>query len=304
MLPHLRSFGGDESGIKRVIEHYFNYAKEFDIEYVEQEPYDLAASHAGTMPGADVAICHGLYWTADYSADGWEWEMNERVIKVLRLAKEITVPSSWVAETIKREMRVSPHVIGHGVEWDEWQEPCEKYNYILWNKNRISDVCTPIPVSILAKKYPHIKFFATFYTPNEIVPENVRVSGVIPHSEMRAVIKQAGIYLATTKETFGIGTLEAMASGCAILGFAHGGNLDLVKHGINGYLASPNNYEDLCSGLEYCLANHVVLGKNSRELARQWTWRAACEKLRNVYDLAMDKKFRLPYKIPESEYKV
>jgi len=96
--------------------------------------------------------------------------------------------------------------------------------------------------------------------------------------------------------------LEAMASGLPVLGFAHGGNLDLVKHGVNGYLAPPNNYEALCNGLNYCLTNAKVLGDNSREMAKAWTWKAACEKLREVYDLAMYDKDDLPLTIPESEY--
>jgi len=304
MVPQLKAFRSDESGIKRVVEAYHAYAKETDIEYVSDgSPYDLVVAHAGSKEGADVAINHGLYWTADYNADGWEWEMNAQVIKTLRMAKEITVPSSWVAETLKRDLRVNPHVIGHGIEWEDWQDKVDHLTFVLWNKNRASDVCDPTPVAYLAKKFPKIKFFTTFYPPEEVL-SNVRVSGVLSHPDMKKIIKSAGIYLATTKETFGIGVLEAMASGLPILGFAHGGNLDLVKHGVNGYLAVPNNYEDLCVGLEYCIKNLKILGDNSRELSRGFTWRNACIKLRHVYDLALGKKYHLPYIIPESEYRV
>lgn len=293
MLPQLESFRADESGIKRVVEAYHAYAKEFDIEYVpDGHPYDLCVAHAGTRIGADVAINHGLYWTADYESDKWEWGTNADVISVLRQALEITVPSNWVAETFKRDMRVSPHVIGHGIDWAGWQEKSEKLPIILWNKNRASDVCDPTPVTVLADKYPKLKFVTTFL-PNKLNTnpyDNVRVIGVINHADMKTLIMSSSVYLATTKETFGIGVLEAMASGLPILGFAHGGNLDLVQHGVNGYLAVPNNYEDLCAGLEYCVAYKDVLGENSRYMASKWTWRSACEKLRHVYDLALEQK--------------
>lgn len=308
MLPQLTSLRSDESGIKRVVEAYHRYAKHFDIEYIkdENEPYDLCAAHAGTRVGADVAINHGLYWTADYEASKWEWNTNAEVISVLRQALEITVPSNWVAETFKREMRIAPHVIGHGVEWEEWQDNPEKLPIILWNKNRFSDVCDPTPVVVLAKKYPKLKFVTTFMPAkeSEVSYDNIRVTGLLPHSEMRELVKCCRIYLATTKETFGIGVLEAMASGVPILGFAHGGNLDLVKHGINGYLAIPNNYEDLCMGLEYCVAYSDELGSNGREMARQWSWKSACEKLRNVYDLALAKKVVLPTMLSKEAYTI
>jgi len=304
MLPQLKSFRNDESGIKRVVEAYHDYSKETDVEYVDDgASYDLVVSHAGTKAEADVAINHGLYWTADYEADGWEWDLNSQVIKALRMAKEITVPSNWVAEVFKREMRVNPHIIGHGIDFNLWQDKSEHYPFVLWNKNRISDVCSPVPVMILAKKYTNIRFFTTFYPQHEDVPSNVRVSGKLNHSDMKSVIKSALVYLSTTKETFGIGVLEAMASGLPILAFAWGGNLDLVQHGVNGYLAAINNYEDLSNGLEYCMKNAQVLGENSRELAKKWGWREACVKLRNVYDLALSKKYKLPLTIPEREYK-
>lgn len=307
MIPQLSSFRSEESGIKRVIEAYHAYSKETDVEYVKDDsPHDLVVAHAGSLVGADVAINHGLYWTADYEADTWEWGVNAEVVSVLRQALEITVPSTWVAETFKREMRVSPHVIGHGIEWEEWQEKVDKLPIILWNKNRASDVCDPTPVVVLAKQFPKLKFVTTF-VPNGVKGdelENVRVTGLLPHNEMKEVVMSCSIYLATTKETFGIGVLEAMASGVPILGFAHGGNLDLVKHGVNGYLAQPGNYEDLVNGLEYCALYKEDLGNNGRALAREWTWKSACEKLRKVYDLALEKKVTPPMKIPESAYKI
>jgi hypothetical protein len=307
MIPQLSSFRSEESGIKRVIEAYHAYSKETDIEYVEDDsPHDLVVAHAGSLVGADVAINHGLYWTADYEADTWEWGVNAEVISVLRQALEITVPSNWVAETFKREMRVYPHVIGHGIEWEEWQEKTDKLPIILWNKNRFSDVCDPTPIVVLAKNFPKLKFVTTFVPKNMKGDDldNLRVTGLIPHYEMKQLVMSSSIYLATTKETFGIGVLEAMASGVPVLGFAHGGNLDLVRHGVNGYLAQPGNYEDLVNGLEYCVLYKEALGDNGRELAREWTWKKACEKLRKVYDLALEKKSIPPVKISERAYKL
>lgn len=286
MVPHLQHFRSEESGIKRVVDAYFRYLPQFGIELVGPgQSYDLKATHAG-MAGADcdVAHLHGLYWTADYSAAHWEWKANQSVIASIRAAKQVTVPSRWVAEVLQRDMRFTPHVIGHGIEWDAWQHTTPNGGYVLWNKNRTGDVCNPAPMAELARRFPHVPFVSTF------APEpaaNVTAIGVVPHEEMKRWVQGATVYLATTKETFGIGILEAMAAGVPVLGFRHGGVCDLVQHGVNGYLAEPGNDEDLEAGLAYCLKHRAVLGANGRDLARAHTWERVAEQVAGVYRLAL-----------------
>jgi len=139
IVPGLHFFRSHESGIKRVVEAYCKYLPEFGVEVVGEDigDYDIKAVHAGMAPDCDVAHLHGLYWTSDYEAQAWEWRANSSVVANLRGAKEVTVPSEWVAMTIKRDMRFSPHVIPHGIEWDEWAHHLEQDGgYVIWNKNR------------------------------------------------------------------------------------------------------------------------------------------------------------------------
>jgi glycosyltransferase involved in cell wall biosynthesis len=287
IVPSVEDFAAEESGIKRVIEAYTKYLPLYDWEVVgKDQPYDIRVSHAGAAP-AHVAHLHGLYWTANYLANNWEWRANRDIADSIRSSQIITVPSSWVAETIKRDMHVNPFVLGHGIDWDKWQEsvPFSDF-YVLWNKNRTGDVCDPTPFYKLAQRFPETRFISTFAPIEARGMNNVLVTGLMPHHEMMQVVKQAGIYLSTTKETFGIGILEAMASGVPVLGYAEGGICDLVQHGVNGYLAVPGNLDDLTDGLAYCLQHNKVLGSNGREMARQWTWERAVQKVAIVYDLA------------------
>jgi len=254
MLPSLDSLSREESGIRRVIEAYHRYLPALGVEFVgSADEADVTAGHAGAAIGVDVLHCHGLYWTADYPASSWEWKINANLAEAARRARVITVPSTWVAETFKRDMRVSPVVLPHGIEWDEWQGDEPARGYVLWNKNRVGDVCDPSPIRDLARRFPRVTF-ATTYAP-ERAPSNVRAFGLVPHEAMRRIVKAAGVYLATTKETFGIGILEAMAAGVPVLGYGHGGILDLVEHGVSGYLARPGDLDDLAEGLAYCISN-------------------------------------------------
>lgn len=287
MLPILKSFKGRESGIKRVIEAYHRYGSDFGIDFVKPGAgHDLSVIHAGasTEP-CDVAMLHGMYWTADYAASEAEYQTNARIVASLRTAKEITVPSNWVAETFRRELRVDPWIIPHGIEVDEWQHDEEDGGYILWNKNRTGvDVCNPGAVGVLAERFPDHLFLSTF-AEREDLP-NVKTLGLIPHADMKVVVQRAHIYLSTVKETFGIGVLEAMASGVPVLGWAEGGNLDLVQHGINGYLARPGDWDDLEAGFAYCHQHRATLGANGRELVKEWTWAKTMEKLVACFERA------------------
>ena len=290
MVPGLSFFRSHESGIKRVVEAYCKYLPDFGIEVVPEdaEDYDVKAVHAGMAPDCDVAHLHGLYWTADYEPQAWEWKANAGVITNLRGAREVTVPSEWVAMTLRRDMRLNPHVIPHGIEWDEWAHHQETNGgYVLWNKNRNADVCDPWAMSELARLSrlsPEVKFLSTFAPLG--VQSNVEVIGLQPYDGMRLLVQGAGVYLSTTKETFGIGILEAMSSGVPVLGFAWGGATQLVQHQVNGWLSPPGDFGHLREGLEYCLEHRARLGEAGREMAKHYSWREACEQVAKVYELA------------------
>lgn len=300
MFPHVSELGSGESGLHTVIRKYFQHLPEFGIELVspDSDTYDIRASHAG-ITGAETEICHchGLYWSADLYCDDWEWHVNSRVIEAIHNAKEITVPSEWVNESFKRDLRKSCHVIPHGIDWDEWQHTEENRGYVLWAKNRTGDVNDNSILDILIDRFPNVDFVSTLPTKQNqnfmnspMWPKNFRVlphGGRTPHIEMRGFIQRSAIYLSTSKETFGLSVLESMASGKPVLGWNWGGNTQLVKHGVNGYLAEPNNIDDLMEGLNFCLKYQKKLGANSRELAREWTWQKACEMVAGVYRLAM-----------------
>src|SRR3972149_4411977 len=280
MVPHLTQLGKGESGIRRVVEGYFRHLPAFGVELVgPTDAYDLKAVHAGTAPDANICHSHGIYFTGEYSAASWEWKANQSVIETARTASEVTVPSKWVAEIFQRDMRFTPHVIPHGIDWEDWQdvEPAGG-GYVLYNKNRSADIVDPTPMGALAARFPELPFLTTFAP--DLAPPNVRVIGLKPHSAMKRIVAGAAVYLSVIKETFCLGVLE-------VLGFAHGGNLDLVQHGVTGYLAQVGNIDDLAQGLAWCLEHRKQLSENARESARRWTWEAACQLVASVYKKPM-----------------
>lgn len=295
MVPHwLNIQGHEESGIKTVVKKWTQHGQAAGIEFVDPKAtsFDLLAVHAGMsnqipIDAPMVAHLHGLYWTSDYNAEYWEYKANRSVIDSVRYATTVTVPSSWTAEPLQRDMHLQPIVLPHGIDWQEWQHGEPNEGYVLWNKNRAADVCDPKPVGELARRFPQQRFLTTFAPPN--ATPNVKATGLVVHDKMRQMVQRSAVYLATTKETGGIGIMEASAAGIPVLGFRHGGILDTVQHGVSGYLATPGDYDDLARGLEYCLEHRQVLGDNGRELAKQFTWQRVMEQLNSIYALTLEK---------------
>ena len=281
-----------DGGIRRVVEAQNKYLPEFGVEVVDSvEAADVIACHAGLWVNTTkpvVSHCHGLYWS-DYEWPKWALEMNHDVINALRSADVVTAPSEWVARILRRGMWLQPHVLYHGVEPDDW-EPGTNEGYVLWNKTRVDPVCDPNPCIDLAARVPSEQFVTT-YGPTDL--SNLKVTGTLPFEKAKDYIRNAGVYLATSRETFGIGTIEAMACGVPILGWRWGGQAEFVHHKRTGWLATPGDIDGLAEGLRYCLEHREELGQAAREtVLADFTWRKAVERYIPVYEAALNARPR------------
>lgn len=278
----------ENTGIGRVVHAQWRYMPEYGIEFVsDPAKADLRIAHANgtTVADLDILHSHGLYWTGDINSgqySTWHHTINQRIIADVRRARAFTVPSDWVGEPFRREMGIYPAIIGHGIDATQWKGEEKRWGYVLWNKNRAADVCNPLVAWELADR--GVPIVSTFAPSGRQIPDNMRVTGQLSAEDMKPLIQKASIYLATTKETFGIGTLEAMASGVPILGYDWGGTSDLVAHKYNGCLVKPGDIDGLMEGYEYILANWTILSQGARALAEQHTWDRVIKKYIDLYE--------------------
>ncbi|NPU89985.1 MAG: glycosyltransferase [Fervidobacterium sp.] len=285
-----------EGGIKQVLLAWYLRANDYDINFSDNDSdCDLVATHAGfSRRVTDVAHLHGLYWTGDKKLGSAEYHLNQLIIDAIRSALLITVPSKWISKTFERDMHISPYLLPHGIDLDEWGDVEDSDNYVLWNKNRTGvDVCDVNTVTALANMARDVQFVCTF-EPKNLLYGNVKVCGVVPHNEMKKIVKRAGVYLSTTKESFGIGILEALASGVPVIGWDIGGNSTLIENGVNGILVPENDYNLLFMALQEVTKNRKKYSVAAREIAKRFTWDIVMQKLYSIYSTALNIKQQPP----------
>lgn len=301
MVPHVNDLQNHSSGIAQVVLNYFKYLPKYDIELVGKnvESYDLLAGHAAAVPNPDVHHSHGLLWTAEFRLDDYAWKTNADLVEGIRYAKAITVPSNWVAEPFRRDFRVQPYVVPHGVEWDKWQHSRKKEGYVLWAKNRTSDGLNARILNDFARAFPDVEFVTTFSTPD--APSNITAfNTAIPHEEMKIYIQAASVVIMTDRETWGILAAEAMAAGTAVLSVDSGAVPSFMPHGIAGYCYAPGNFEDAKNGLSYCLKYQDRLGYHGKSIAKNLTWDNSCNLIAAIYKsvVGMRENFNVGIVIP------
>lgn len=290
ITPRFEGPDTGEGGIRRVVEAQRKYLPDYGVNIVTNvDDADVVAAHAVEWPRTTKPVVshnHGLYW-AEYEWAQWALNANRAVIDSLHRADAVTAVSQWTAKAIERNTMISPTVVYHGIDAQEWTPNAKGAHkgYVLWNKTRVDQICDPTSMQSLATLCPDVQFVTTYGSPEK----NVEVTGKVPYEDAKQYVTDAAVYLCTARETFGIGTLEAMAAGVPVLGWAWGGQLEIIDHKVNGWLSRPGDFADLEKGLRYCLEHRVTMGKAARKkVLAQFTWQKAIKEYADLYVKVLD----------------
>lgn len=271
-------------GILRVIEAQVEHLPKFGIELAEHpSEADVICNHGTALiqaPGVpSVAVSHGMYWSRQPWGDDF-MDVNRMVVETMRHAEAHTAPSDWVNRAMRRGGFWYPETVYHGVDPDKFIPGNVGVPFVLWNKARADFVSDPKDLDHIASLMPNRQFATTIGR----ATENVKVMGGMKHADMKTLVSQAGVYLATARETFGIGTLEAMAYGIPIAGWDWGGTKEIVEQGITGYLAPPGDYRALAECIEKCFTDRDRLSTNCiLDVRNRWTWEPRIQQYADIF---------------------
>jgi len=284
----------DNGGIRRVVEAELKHLPKFDVEVVRNpKDADVIQYHVSVprdkngrlnpreyAPGKPIVHSgHGLMWSRQPWGDGMQ-QVNSEVTEAMAWAVAHTVPSEWVNRAVRRGGLWYPEVVYHGVDAIDFEVPEDVGEYVLWNKARADHVSDPQDMQFLARHMPHTQFYTTIGNRSS----NVRVIGNQPYLTMKETVAHAGVYLATARETFGIGTLEAMACGVPIAGWDWGGQSEIIVNGETGYLAPPGDFKSLAECVRRCFDERQRLGANARaDVLTRWKWEPRIQQYAEIF---------------------
>jgi len=275
-------------GILRVVEAQYEHLPKFGVELASHpSEADIICNHGtalieyGTIP--QVNINHGLYWSRQPWGDDF-MQVNQMAVESMRHAVAHTAPSQWVSNAIRRGGFWYPEVVYHGVDANKFVPLKKHEGFVLWNKARADYVSDPNDVMKIASMMNNRMFQTTIGYASHNLKILTTNNRPLPHAKMKEIVSQAGVYLATARETFGIGTLEAMAYGVPIAGWDWGGQSEIIIQGETGYLAPPGDWNALAECIELCFTHRDRLSANAVEDVRnRWKWEPRIEQYANIF---------------------
>jgi len=162
--------------------------------------------------------------------------------------------------------------------------------------------------SVLVKRYPDLKLaivgplsdhfgkeevskyarMLIVYAKRALPRDSYIFTGVADKQTLRKLYSTAYVcVLPSYFEAFPMALIEAMASGCPVIGSNAGGIPDIIINGYNGLLFKRGDYIDLISKLEILLEDENlrnVISANARRYAvEKFSWQSIAFKIKNIY---------------------
>ena len=234
-----------------------------------------------------VVSVHGLDAYSTNQVRGITGEWCRRVSqRVYRLAKRVICVSNQVAEEVLAGgPAIRTSVVYNGVDPELFfpgDEPASPPQSILSIANLI-----PIKghetllrtVAAMASQYPELHLEIVGDGPEREplaalarelrVDQRVRFSGRKTRREVAQLLRDCVLFALPSKyEGLGCVYLEAMSSGKVAIGCRGQGIEEIIRHGFDGWLVSPDNVQELSTALATLLSN-VALRDNIEMRARQ-----------------------------------
>ena len=117
---------------------------------------------------------------------------------------------------------------------------------------------------------------------------HAKFTGHLHAEELSIAYASSDIFvLPSTTETFGNVTVEAMASGLAVVAANAGGTIDIIQNGITGLLAEPDNPQDIARCINQFTIDSKYRDKICKEAlisSRKFSWATSAEKTFSLYD--------------------
>lgn len=221
----------------------------------------------------------------------------ERVKATYKLPFQKIAISRWLIELLMNEYAdKSVFLVPNSVDMELfYAEPRVKnavpkvgfmYSDLLWKG---ADICLAA-IQQVKTLIPNLTVTCFSYGPiSAKIPllEEVDLYLRPPQHQLRNLYAGCDVWLCGSRaEGFGLPILEAMACRCPVVSGRTGGAPDLIRPGVNGFLASPEDPEDLARYLIKVLqlsnSEWQAMSNAAHQTATRYTWKDAADQLESA----------------------
>jgi len=110
--------------------------------------------------------------------------------------------------------------------------------------------------------------------------EKVIIANISGDDDLLKLYSKATVYVDPMEETYGINILEALAAGLPVVTCRKGGQLDIVRNGVEGLLVS-DDIEEWAKAIQTLLSNeelYYMMSEAARLRAREFSWERVVRK--------------------------
>ncbi|MBW4481631.1 MAG: glycosyltransferase family 4 protein [Tildeniella torsiva UHER 1998/13D] len=251
-----------------------------------------------------------------HDSTSWEWKLKDWVYNHSNLT--IVTPSQWLTKQAKASLlgRFSVHHIPYGIDTDAYKpldsQLCrdtlgisQHKKILLFSAINLKDTRKggDLLVKTLNQLPTTLKQDCVLLTLGNathqltsMVDMTVINLGHVSSDRLKAVVYSAAdLFLFPTRaDNLPLVLQESMACGTPMVSFDIGGVSDLVRPGLTGYLAQPDNMDDFCQGTIDLLHNNVerqVMGEHCRRIALdEYSLDLQAKRYQYLYQQVLDKR--------------
>jgi glycosyltransferase involved in cell wall biosynthesis len=243
-----------------------------------------------------------------------EWKLKNWAYQNSDLT--IVSPSNWITNMLKESMlnRFPVHQIPHGIDLDKFQplDPeCCRYTLGIPSHKAV----LMFAGSFGKTKGGDILLAALNGLPNSLKEDLVLLImgdhsvekstltgidichiGGLSNDVIKTIAYSAAdlLLFPTRGESFGLVALESIACSTPVVSFRIGGVPDIVRHGVTGYLAEPENADDFRQGIIQLLEDNALrieMGKQGRRIAlEEFSIELEAQRYKEVYEEVLNSR--------------
>ena len=229
-----------------------------------------------------------VYFIQDYEV----WNNKELGMKSYTLPLKHIVISTWIKNQIAAQLNGSrASIVYDGVDLETFNNVKTHYYdgnseftilmlYHSLSKKGVEDGMAAYKK--IKKAYNAVRLVMFGLDRNPMIPKDVKYYYNPTREQLCELYRKADVYLYPSREEgWGLTPLEAMASGCPVVGTKTGCMLDIGENRKNALLSEPRDIEGLVSNIEEIIIKPELSRKlaiNAYECVQQFSWNNAITK--------------------------